>query len=259
MLFKNVMVPMHSDGWVFILVFGAVSYLLALISLTLGAFGFVLTLWCIYFFRDPERVPPQEVDAVVSSADGMVLPVVRASPPEQAGCAVGEMYRVSVFMNLFNVHVNRMPVRGVVKKKVHVKGVFMNAVLERASLKNERVIMHVVREDGVSFVVVQVAGYVARRIRADVEEGEDVDMGQRFGIIRFGSRVDIYMPLEATIHVSEGQTAIGGETILASIPMTHGKKVVEGEKTWASSQPKTKTETSEHKGSPSRSQGSPSG
>ncbi|MBC6444424.1 MAG: phosphatidylserine decarboxylase [Alphaproteobacteria bacterium GM202ARS2] len=221
-LFRSIMVPVHPDGWVFVLSFAGVSFFLSLFSESLGFLGILLTAWCFYFFRDPERVAPSqqdEEDAIVSSADGLIVSVLRCPPPSESSCGEQEMNRISVFMNVFDVHVNRMPFRGIVKSKTHVPGTFLNAMLERASVQNERVVLDICRSDGVFCVVVQVAGLLARRIRCDVDVDDDVDCGQRFGLIRFGSRVDIYMPVQAKVHVREGQRAVAGETILASLPL----------------------------------------
>ena len=218
-LFRGLMVPIHSDGWTFILSCGAVSLFLIFFSDSLAFFGFLVTAWCMYFFRDPERVVPRDDggNVVVSCADGLILPIVRCPPPKEAGCSDKEMYCVSIFMNIFDVHINRMPFRGTVRAKKHVKGRFLNAILARAGLENERLVLRVQDSRGRYCVLVQVAGFVARRIRCDVDVGDDVDIGQRFGLIRFGSRVDIYLPLTAEIHVQEGQRSLGGETILASL------------------------------------------
>ena len=221
-LFRSIMVPVHPDGWVFILSFAAVSFFLSLFSESLGFIGILVTIWCFYFFRDPERVAPSqsgEEDAVVSCADGLILSLLRCPPPSESSCGEQEMHRISVFMNVFDVHVNRMPFRGIISSKTHVLGSFLNAMLERASAQNERVVLDVKRGDGLCCVVVQVAGFVARRIRCDVDVDDDVDCGQRFGLIRFGSRVDVYIPVQAKVHVSEGQRAVAGETILASLPL----------------------------------------
>ena len=218
-LFRGLMVPIHSDGWPFILSSAALSLFLIFFSDSLAFFGFLVTAWCMYFFRDPERVTPHDdgKNLVVSSADGLILPIVRCPPPQESGCSDKEMYRISIFMNIFDVHVNRMPFRGTVRAKKHVSGRFLNAMLARAGLENERLVLRMQDSQGRYCVLVQVAGFIARRIRCDVDVGDDVDIGQRFGLIRFGSRVDLYLPVTAEIHVQEGQRSLGGETILASL------------------------------------------
>ena len=213
---KLVAFPIHKEGYKFILLFAFVTILLALLSDALGTIGLVLTVWCVFFFRDPERVIPTAENAIISPADGKITQIEsNATPPSELGLAEGEWNKISVFLNVFNVHVNRVPVTGVVKQVNYREGKFLSANAENASSENERNSVVVETADGKEIVFVQVAGLVARRIISDLKEGQEVKVGDRYGIIRFGSRADIYLPQNAQIKVLNGQTMIGGETVLA--------------------------------------------
>ena len=195
-------------------VFIVLTVLLFFLWAPLGFLGLVLTVWCLFFFRDPERVVPKQKNVVVSAADGRVMAVVpKSKPPDKMGKT---STRVSIFMNVFHCHMNRVPVAGVLKKIVYRKGRFFNASLEKASVHNERQTLLIQTPSGLSFVVVQIAGLIARRIVSFVEEGEKLSRGERFGMIRFGSRVDIYMPPGVKCLVSPGQTVIAGETVIGA-------------------------------------------
>lgn len=211
----SILVPIHREGHKFVVIFAAVTVVLFLIWNPLGWVGIVLTLWCLYFFRDPDRVTPSREGLVISPADGVVNMITQATPP--AELALGDMQRtrVSIFMNVFNCHVNRAPVAGRVTRLAYRPGQFLNASLDKASDDNERNSMVIERADGQSIVVVQIAGLVARRIVCDVKEGAELKAGERYGIIRFGSRLDVYLPEGAIPLVALGQTAISGETVLA--------------------------------------------
>ncbi|MEX0838859.1 MAG: phosphatidylserine decarboxylase [Parvibaculum sp.] len=211
----SILTPIHKEGHRWILIFAAATIVLFLIWNPLGWIGVVLTLWCIYFFRDPDRVTPAREGLVISPADGVVNMIVEASPPEELGLGDMTRTRVSIFMNVFNCHVNRSPVAGKVKRVAYRPGLFLNADLDKASDANERNSLVIERADGEQVVVVQIAGLVARRIVCDVAEGIDLSAGERFGIIRFGSRLDVYLPAGAVPLVAVGQTSIGGETVLA--------------------------------------------
>lgn len=222
---RNALVPVHREGYRFVAIFFGVSVLLGLIAEPLFWIGMVLTAWCAYFFRDPERVTPLDDDIVVSPADGRVSSVVRMQPPEELGLGSDEMLRISVFMNVFDCHVNRAPVAGRIVRKVYSKGSFLNAELDKASSENERSGIVIETERHGEICVVQIAGLVARRILCWSEEGEILDAGERFGLIRFGSRLDVFLPAGARSLVSVGQTAIAGETMLAEFGSAKGPVV----------------------------------
>ncbi|WP_157015182.1 phosphatidylserine decarboxylase [Mesorhizobium xinjiangense] len=211
---RNTFVPIHREGWVFIAAFAGVTVLLGVFSTNLFWIGLILTAWCAYFFRDPERVTPVDDRLVISSADGVVSAVGPAVPPRELDLGAGERLRVSVFMNVFSCHVNRAPVRGRIARIEHRAGKFLNAELDKASAENERNGLVIESPNG-PVAVVQIAGLVARRILCFVEEGTDIPVGERFGLIRFGSRVDIYLPEGAMARVAPGQTAVAGETVIA--------------------------------------------
>jgi phosphatidylserine decarboxylase len=210
--------PIHREGWPFIALFAAVNILAFLFSVWLGAVLLPLTLWCVAFFRDPERATPREPGLIICPADGRMLPILDAVPPVELGMGERARPRLSIFMNVFNVHVNRNPVAGTVIAKSYRPGKFINASFDKASVHNERMSLRVRPEgdDGtLDLAVVQIAGLVARRIVCDLAQGQGVQRGARFGIIRFGSRVDVYLPPGTAILAKEGQMVRGGETILA--------------------------------------------
>ncbi len=211
----SILVPIHREGHRFVVIFAAITAVLFLVWAPLGWIGVVLTLWCVYFFRDPDRVTPMREGLVISPADGVVNMIVEASPPPELGLGEMRRMRVSIFMNVFNCHVNRAPVSGRVKRIAYRPGQFLNASLDKASEENERNSLVIERADGQDIVVVQIAGLVARRIVCDVAEGKELVAGERYGIIRFGSRLDVYLPEGAIPLVAVGQTAISGETVLA--------------------------------------------
>lgn len=211
---RNAFVPIHKEGYPFIASFAAVTLLLGLFSGFLFWIGLILTAWCAYFFRDPQRVTPLDDRLVISPADGVVSAVGQAVPPRELGLGSDEMTRISVFMNVFSVHVNRSPVRGRIKKIEHRPGKFLNAELDKASSENERNGLVIESPNG-TIGCVQIAGLVARRILCWVNTGETVSVGERFGLIRFGSRVDVYLPADAAPRVAAGQTAVAGETVIA--------------------------------------------
>lgn len=211
---RKTFVPIHRLGWPFVAGFFVVSIILGWLWDPLFWIGLVLTAWCAYFFRDPVRITQVNDDFVISPADGKVSFVGKVVPPEELGLGNKPMERVSVFMNVFNCHVNRSPVRGVIKKVVYKEGSFLNAELDKASTDNERNSLVIDSPHG-DLAVVQIAGLVARRIVCWSEQGDEMSTGERFGLIRFGSRLDIYFPKDATPTVAIGQTAIAGETIIA--------------------------------------------
>jgi phosphatidylserine decarboxylase len=179
--------------------------------------GLIFTLFCLYFFRDPERVRPPRHDVVLSSADGKVVSVMLAVPPAELGLGDAPRWRVATFLSILNVHVNRNPVDGVVTRIAYRAGTFVNASLDKASEENERNALAVRLADGRDLAVVQIAGLVARRSLCEVREGDVVAGGERFGIIRFGSRTDIYLPVGVLPVVAVGQTMVGGETVIAAL------------------------------------------
>lgn len=218
---KSVLVPINSEGWKFIAIFAAVTVILFLIAEPLGWIGVILTLWCAYFFRDPDRVTPTNDNLVIAPADGRICMISQAPLPKELELEdQSPRTRVSIFMNVFNVHVNRSPVNGEVVGEAYVPGKFVNAELDKASENNERQILLVRDSAGREFGVVQIAGLVARRILCDVGRGSILKAGERFGLIRFGSRVDVYLPAGVEPKVCVGQLTVAGETVLADVSET---------------------------------------
>lgn len=211
---RNTFVPINREGYPFIAAFAGVAVLLGFVSTSLFWIGLILTGWCAFFFRDPARVTPADDRLVVSPADGFVTVVGPSVPPRELGLGQGEMTRISVFMNVFSCHVNRAPVRGRITKIEYRAGKFLNAELDKASTENERNGLVIDSPNG-RLGVVQVAGLVARRIVCWVEPDSDIGIGERIGIIRFGSRLDVYLPEGAVPRVAVGQTAVAGETVIA--------------------------------------------
>ena len=214
---RSVFAPPHPVGRPFLL--GAAAAMLAglFVGLWLFWLGLALLLFCFYFFRDPERVAPARPGAVVAPADGRVVSVMQAVPPAELGLGPAPMTRVAIFLSVMDVHVNRVPFSGVVTRIAYRHGKFVNASLDKASDHNERNALALRLPDGRSMAVVQIAGLVARRIVCQVREGDSVTTGSRFGIIRFGSRTDLYLPEGAVPLVTVGQTMIGGETVIAEL------------------------------------------
>ncbi len=216
-IIKLVSFPIHKEGYKFILIFALATIILLLISNFLGIIGIVLTLWCIFFFRDPERIIPIDENVLVSPADGVVTRVEYGiEPPIEAGFSSKKVNKISVFLNVFNVHVNRVPISGTIEDVIYTPGKFYSANLDEASTENERSLAILKTEDGKRIVFAQVAGLVARRIVSDLKKGQIVKTGDRYGIIRFGSRADIYLEEDIQIKALIGQTMIGGETIIAT-------------------------------------------
>ena len=183
----------------------------------LGWIGLVLTVWCFYFFRDPERCTPQIDNVVVSPADGTVQMIAKVKAPEELGLGDKKFTRVSIFMSVFNVHVNRAPAEGKIIKSVYVPGKFFNATLDKASKDNERQLLAMKTKSGKEIAFVQIAGLVARRIMCEATEGQEYKAGERFGLIRFGSRLDVYLPEGVEPQVCLGQTMVAGESIIANL------------------------------------------
>jgi phosphatidylserine decarboxylase len=209
--------PMHPEGRKFVAIFAAITLVLFFLWEPLGWVGVGLTVWVYYFFRDPERVVPIQEGIMVSPADGIVSLLEPAVPPSELGLGSEPMTRVSVFMSVFNCHVNRIPAAGRITTVAYHHGKFLNASLDKASEQNERNGITVELRDGRQYGVVQIAGLVARRIMCWSKEGSDMQRGERFGLIRFGSRLDIYLPSGTEPTVQIGQTMIAGETIIARL------------------------------------------
>lgn len=212
---RSVLVPIHREGWKFIAIFAVVTLVLFWVAEPLGWLGVVLTCWCAYFFRDPPRVTPVRDGLLISPADGVVQMIERAAPPEELGMGSDPRQRISVFMNVFDVHVNRAPVDGTITALAYRPGKFLNAALDKASTDNERQSMRLKLKTDKEIAVVQIAGLVARRILCEVQEGQQLRAGERFGLIRFGSRVDIYLDDGMVPLVCVGQRMIAGETVIA--------------------------------------------
>lgn len=214
---RSVFVPIHPEGWRFVGIFAFVTVLIGIFWTPFLVFGGILTAWCAYFFRNPERITPVREGLVVSPADGVVQMIQPALAPPELGMGDAPLTRISVFMNVFNVHVNRTPADGRIEKLAYRPGKFFNASLDKASEDNERQSVKMKLADGRDIAFVQIAGLVARRILVWVSEGQKLAAGERFGLIRFGSRVDVYLPEGVSPLVCVGQTAIAGETVIADL------------------------------------------
>ena len=215
----SMLVPIHSAGIPFIAIFVILTVIMGWFWSPLYFFGLVLTLWCIYFFRNPVRVTPilsgtNKNNLIVSPADGRVIEISKITPDEEINMPDGDWIRVCIFMNVFDVHVNRSPMNGKITYKNYVPGSFINASLDKASSDNEKLILGLETENGKKIAFVQIAGLVARRIICDVDIWSSLKAGEIFGLIRFGSRVDIYFPSDVSIMVLKGQKMIAGETII---------------------------------------------
>jgi phosphatidylserine decarboxylase len=213
---RRQIVPIHPEGYVFIAIFAVIAAILGWVWSPLGWIGGILTVWCAYFFRDPPRVTPLREGLVVSPADGIVSSIGYFVPPPELGLGDKPMSRISVFMSVFDCHVNRAPVTGRIERIAYKPGLFLNADLDKASEDNERNSLIIDSPQG-RFGVVQIAGLIARRIVSFSREGDTIGTGERFGLIRFGSRVDVYMPDNAVPLVGLGSKAIAGETVLADL------------------------------------------
>lgn len=214
---RAALAPIHPEGWRFIGIFAAVTVVIGAFWAPFLFIGGVLTAWCAYFFRNPDRITPVRDGLLVSPADGMVQMIQPAAPPEELEMGAAPLTRVSIFMNVLNVHVNRAPVDGRVEKLAYRPGKFLNASLDKASEHNERQSVRMKLADGRDIALVQIAGLIARRILIWIEEGQELAAGERFGLIRFGSRVDVYLPDGVSPLVCVGQTAIAGETVIADL------------------------------------------
>jgi phosphatidylserine decarboxylase len=216
---RGQIVPVHREGLPFIGIFALVSLVLFWLWSPLGWIGTVMTIWCALFFRDPDRVTPTREGLVVAPADGRVSKIINAVPPAELNLGERALPRVSIFMNVFNCHINRSPVTGRIEKIVYKAGTFINAELDKASENNERN-SFIISSGATRIIVVQIAGLIARRIVTFAREGSSARAGERIGMIRFGSRVDVYLPEGTRPLVAEGQTAVAGETVIADLRAT---------------------------------------
>jgi phosphatidylserine decarboxylase len=214
---RSQIAPVHPEGYPFIGAFVVGSLVLMWLWSPLGWIGFILTAWCVYFFRDPPRVTPLRDGLVIAPADGRISRILNTVPPAELDLGDRPLPRISIFMSVFDCHVNRSPVTGRITKVSYRPGAFVNADLDKASDENERNCLTVTTADGVQIGVVQIAGLIARRIVPFVKQGTSVTTGERIGMIRFGSRVDVYLPEGARPLAAEGQTATAGETIIADL------------------------------------------
>ncbi len=224
---RMVLAPPHPAGRPFIYAGGAVAVLGLFLHSALFWPGLLFVLFCLYFFRDPERVAPADPQAVLAPADGRVVSVAPAVPPVELGLGDAPRWRVAIFLSVLDVHVNRAPVEGTVTRISYRHGAFVNAALDKASTENERNALALRLPNGQDMAVVQIAGLIARRILCFAHEGDRLTPGQRFGLIRFGSRTDLYLPAGVKPIVVEGQIMIGGETVIARLPETVPETVPE--------------------------------
>ena len=214
---RQQLTPIHREGYPFIGGFAVATLVLFWLWPPLGWLGMIVTLWCIYFFRDPPRVTPIREGIAVAPADGRVCQVVRVAPPRELGLGERPLPRVSIFMSVFDCHINRSPLAGRIERIIYRAGKFISADLDKASEDNERNAFVIVTGTGQRIAVVQIAGLIARRIVCFAREGDSLGAGQRIGMIRFGSRVDVYLPEETRVLTREGQIAIAGETLIADL------------------------------------------
>ena len=205
---------LHKEGYKFLTLAAVITFILLLISNFLGLIGFVLTVWVYYFFRDPERFPINDENYLLSPADGVVSQIIQTNGPSELGLENKKFTRISIFMNAFNCHVNRVPSSGKITKIFYKPGKYMNASFDKASEENERNYVKMTNSNGEELILVQIAGLIARRIVCDVKENDETKQGDKFGIIRFGSRVDLYFE-NYQILVRQNQKTISGETLLA--------------------------------------------
>lgn len=223
-ILKPYLLPIHREGHRFVVIGTVVTIVLFFVSGWLGAVGLLLTVFMVAFFRDPPRVVPLRKGLVVAPGDGRIVEVASVVPPEELELGDTPRVRVAIFLSVFNVHIQRSPVAGRIERFVETEGVFLNAADPNASYKNERKAMILEMADGNRIAVVQIAGWVARRIVTFVSEGEPLGAGERYGLIRFGSRVEVYLPPGANAQVAEGQYVAGGETVIADLQSSEGPR-----------------------------------
>lgn len=214
---KRYLAPIHPDGWMFVACFAIAALVLGAVMTPFLYLGLIATVWCVYFFRDPQRVPPKGDALALSAADGLVDAVETVTPPPELGIGTDSHTRISVRLSLMDVHVNRVPVAGTVIAMKYHHGKFLNASLDKAHEENERQYIGIKTATGATVGVVQIAGLISRRIVCSLKENQSVTAGERFGIIRFGSRVDVYIPAAAAVRIAVGQRVVAGETVLADL------------------------------------------
>jgi phosphatidylserine decarboxylase len=214
-MLRQIIAPLHPDGWKFVAIGVVATLILFLLWHPAGWLALILTLWIVYFFRDPWRVTPTRPGLIISPADGIVVSIAAVPPPPELDMGAVPMTRIGIFLNLFDVHVARAPQAGLVATRYYTPGRFINASLDKASEHNERLALRLTPAEGPDIACVLIAGLVARRIVCPLIAGQRVAAGERIGIIRFGSRVDIYVPPPYVPLVALGQRMIGGETVLA--------------------------------------------
>lgn len=217
-------VPVHPDGYKFLAIGAAVCLFFFLVYPPLAWIAVIVTAWVAYFFRDPPRVTPLRDGLIIAPADGRVSAIERVKPPAELGLGDTERIRVSIFLSVFDVHIQRAPVAGRIVRSLYTPGAFVNAALDKASEDNERRSLVIMTPANVEIAVVQIAGLIARRIVSFVHDGETLGVGQRFGLIRFGSRVDLYLPPGHGPLVAIGQRAVGGETVMADLKSTEPER-----------------------------------
>ena len=205
---------LHKEGYRFLAIAAAVTFILLLISNFFGIISFIVTLWIYYFFRDPERFSINDKNYLVSPADGVISQITEVNGPIELGLEKRKFKRVSIFMNIFDCHVNRVPCHGKISQIFYTPGQYINASLDKASEENERNYVKIKSSSGEELILVQIAGLVARRIVCDVKENEEIKQGDKFGMIRFGSRVDLYFE-NYQLMVRQNQKTVAGETIIA--------------------------------------------
>ena len=205
---------LHKEGYRFVAIAGVVTFILLLVSNFFGFISFIITIWVYYFFRDPERFPINDEKYLVSPADGVITQIIEVNGPKELGLEEKKFTRVSIFMNIFNCHVNRVPCSGILKQIFYKPGKYFNASLDKASEENERNYVKVINSNNDELILVQIAGLIARRIVCEVKENEEIKQGDKFGIIRFGSRVDLYFDSYKLL-VKQNQKTIAGETLIA--------------------------------------------
>ena len=205
---------LHKEGYRFLAIAAVITFILLLISNFLGLISFILTVWMYYFFRDPERFPINDENYLLSPADGIISQIIEINGPSEIGLENKKYTRVSIFMNVFNCHVNRVPSSGKITQIFYKPGKYINASLDKASDENERNYVKMINSNGDELILVQVAGLIARRIVCEIKENDETKQGDRFGMIRFGSRVDLYFE-NYQLMVQQNQKTIGGETIIA--------------------------------------------
>ncbi len=217
---RFILPPIHPEGWRFVGVFAAVTVLMWMLFKPVGVVCLALTIWCYFFFRDPQRAVPGGENLVLSPADGIVSKITEVVPPKELEMGDEPMTRISIFMSVFSVHVNRAPMAGKITKMFYRPGAFVDVSLDKESENNERQELAMETVTGHKIAFVQIAGLVARRILTFVKEGDQLKAGERFGLIRFGSRLDVYLPKGIAPQVLEGQTAVAGETVLADMTVS---------------------------------------